>query len=329
MAENDNIVEEQDQDEERFNSMLNAAQKQVGAVPGADSSANDSSSTTTGKLSQAQIEAMLALNSETVISEQPDTVKDQNTAETQSSVEESQLNDVPKDEDDVIADKLREGIAAEMQTAETEAAAEQPEDNNKKKKKEKKEKAPKEKKEKKPIDPVTLWRIITVAAAVVAAALGFCICLLMFTKVIKSGNEQFAIRAANAVNSKLEVNSEFYVYKAYVHNGALADECMLYALTSYGGVDKMNIYRVVVEHDTSWLTNLYYTIDENSESYISWKESDDSKKRIEASLRKSQSDEIYRIDKEIQINSPIWEKIDCVVINSNITSEQDASAKAP
>ncbi len=332
LDENDNIVD--DNENERFNSMLNAAQKQVGVSPEetAEESAPGSGLTAGGgKLSQAQIEAMLAINNSDPVgeSEQSNEAKSDETGSPMVQDFPDELQ-VPRDEDDLIADKLREGLAAEMQPAPV--APEPPAEEGKKKKKEKKEKGSKEKtekpkKEKKPVDPVLLSRIITIAASVVAAALGFCVCLLLFTDVIKSGNEQFAIKAANAVNSKMPLNTDFYVYRAYVWNRELSDECMIYALTSYGGEDKMDIYRVVVEHDNTAFVNVYYTIDEESEAYQQMKTSEESKIRIQASQLKNHSDSIYDADREIQINSPKWQKIDCTVINRNITSEQDASAK--
>lgn len=329
MDENDNIID--DKENERFNSMLNAAQKQVGVTPdgGQEGSAPGTGLTAGGgKLSQAQIEAMLAINNSAPLGEsEPGSGHPQEEGESsaseQSAPEEPAM---PRDEDDMIADKLREGLAAEMQPAEGEPEA--PAEDGKKKKKEKKEKAPKEKKEKKPVDPVLLSRIITVAAAVVAAALGFCVCLLLFTDVIKSGNEQFAIKCANAVNSKLEPNTDFYVYRAYVWNRELSDECMLYGLTSSHGEDRMDIYRVVVEHSNTAFINVYYTLDEESEAYLRMKASDESKLRIQASQLKNHSDAIYDADREIQINTPKWQKIDCTVINRNITSKQEGGSGA-
>lgn len=341
MDDNDNIVDEAEN--ERFNSMLNAAQKHVGASQD-DSSGDQAGGGLTaggGKLSQAQIEAMLALNTsgggfgddEPPEDSGPETGP-VGAPEPEHPKAEPEL---PKDEDQLIAEKLREGLAAEMQPQESEPEAPAGEENGKKKaKKEKKpkgEKAPKEPKgkteaaaegetEKPPRDTSLLSKIITIAAAVVSLALGFCICLLMFTDFIKSGNEQFAIKAANAVNSKLKLNTEFYVYKAYVWNRELSDECMIYALTSYGGEDKMDIYRVVVEH-SSPIVNVYYTISEDDESYLRMKESDDSKIRIQASVKKQYSDTIYAADREIQINAPKWQKINCTVINKNITSVQE------
>ncbi len=321
MDENENLEDEQ------FNSMLSAAQKQVGVNTPAPSEEEPQPGGGTGKLSQAQIEAMLALNSDTFdTGDSADNNKGEdntvsgenneaNAGQTDNSEEAVVMTPPVQDEDADIADRFRAQIDAERQENTEPAAGDG-------KKKKKKEKAPKEKKEKKPLDPVTLWRILTVAAAVVALALGFCICLLMFTDVIKSGNDQFAIRAANAVNSKLRMNTDFYVCRAYVNNGTLADECMLYGYTSYEGKEKLDMYRVVVEKNAPSIVNIYYTIDENSTEYIAMKNSDNSKDRISASQLKYHSDAIYAADMEIQINSPKWEKIDCAMLNKNITSVQ-------
>ncbi len=327
MDENENLEDEQ------FNSMLSAAQKQVGVSPAAEEPpADDQPGGGSGKLSQAQIEAMLALNTDTFEAASGAEQGEGGDEETGDDGTARDIGDggdtgegqpAPEpDEDTEIAEKFRAQLDAEKQdNAEPEAGgeAEEPAD-GKGKKKAKKDKAPKEAKEKKPIDPVMLWRMLTVGAAVVALALGFCICLLFFTDTIKSGNEQFAIRAANAVYSKLPLNTELYVYRAYVHNGTLSDECMLYGLTSYGGDAKTDIYRVVVEKSSPSIVNIYYTVDDDSPEYNAMKNSSDSKKRIQASQLKSHSDDIYAADRQIQIKNPKWEKIDCALINRNINT---------
>ena len=306
--------------------MLSAAQKQVGvSAPTEPDDSPQPGAGGTGKLSQAQIEAMLALNSDTFGSDSNDEQGEDSGdggAVEGSSGEGSDEPPPPPDEDAEIAEKFRAQIDAERQdNAEAEAEAEpaQSAEEGGKKKKAKKEKAPKEKK---PVDPVAVWRILTVACTVIALALGFCVCLLMFTDVIKSGNEQFAVRAANAVNSKLPINTDFYVYRAYVNNGQLADECILYGVTGQSGVNRMDMYRVVIEKNAPSIVNIYYTLDENSPDYQLMKQSEDSKIRIQASQLKLHSDEIYDADREIQIGSPKWEKINCALINNNITSEQ-------
>ena len=317
MAE-ENLNEEQDKESEQFNSMLSAAQKHVGADGGSSG----------GGLTQAQIEAMLAMNDDDDDDDDDEDGGrddgDDGDKEAASSYADDGAdgaasgkkepdnsdNDDSDDDDASIADKFREGIAADAQ-----AAAEETEKKAKKKKE-------KKKKEKKPLDKALLAKIVTALAVVVAAALGFCVSLLMFSDLIKTGNETFAIKAANWVNSKMPVNTELYVYKAYVRNNSGSDECMLYGLTSYGGSDKLDIYRVVLEHGGNGDVNIYYTIDENDPEYIKMKNSDEDEKRIRASYLKNCSDIIYASDKEIQINMPGWEKINCALINKNITSKQ-------
>ena len=287
----------EDPESARFNSMLSAAKKKVVA--------NDNS------LSQDQIEAMLSVNEPDDESEEQQKVPDSNKGKSVEELLGMEPGEADNDEDSQIADKFREGI-----TADSQAAADDVEQRNKKKK----EKKPK--KEKKTLDKATLTRIIMVAAVVVAAALGFCVSLLLFSDLIKTGAEEFSIKAANAVNSKLPINTEMYVYKAYVRSGKSADECMLYAMTSRGGKDNTDIYHVVIYHDNPGRINVYYTLDTENPEYLRMKESDNEKERVQASLLKKYSDEIEAADREIQINSPEWEKIDCTKINRNITSEQ-------
>lgn len=168
--------------------------------------------------------------------------------------------------------------------------------------------------------------IITIAVAVVAAALGFCVCLLLFGDIFKSGNEEFAIKAANAVNSSLPVNNELYIYKAYVKNGSAATECILYGVVDYNGEIKTDIFRVVVRNEEPNKLSVYYTVDENDEDYIAMKNSEDLEVKIQASILKNYSDGIYAADKEIRIGVPEWEDTDCGKINKNITSQQVKNA---
>lgn len=166
--------------------------------------------------------------------------------------------------------------------------------------------------------------IITLAAAVVAAALGFCVCLFFFGDIFRSSDEEFAIMAANAVNSSLPVNNELYIYKAFVKNGSAAKECILYGVVDYNGETRTDIFRVVLNDDNPNKLKLkvYFTLDENDEDYIAMKNSEDSEKKIQASVRKNYSDSIYAADKEIRIGVPEWKNTDCGKINRNITSEQ-------
>ena len=292
LADNDNVNE---QSSDQFNSMLSAAQKQVGSSGGGNNG-----------LTQAQIEAMLAVEDDD--EEQPD---EQSESE---SVGETEDGGEMQDEDASIADKLKEGIAADSQAAADETEA-----------KKKKEKKPKVKKEKKPLDKAALAKMLTAAAVVVAAVLGYLVCIVFFSDVIKTPNEEFAIKAAKAVNSNIARGTEMYVYKAYVRNGAAADECMLYAIISSkreSGTEKTDMYRIVINHDSPNKINVYYTLDTESPEYIKMRDSDDEKLRIQASRLKSYSDDITAADREIQINSPEWHRIDCTVVNKGIMPEE-------
>lgn len=285
MADNENIPDAED---EQFNSMLNAAQKHIGVHD-------------TGSLSQAQIEAMLA--------------DDDEPAEAAGGGEGAD-----SDDETSIAEKFKESISADSQ-----AAADETEKKTKKKK-EKKEKKPKVKKEKKPLDKAVLAKILTAAAIVVALALGYLTSLVFFSDVIKTSDEEFSIKAAKAVSSKLDKGTEIYIYKAYVRNNSSYDECMLYAVTSMNRAvnsEKTDIYHVVINRDAPNKINVYYTLDTENSEYIKMRDSDDSKLRVKASELKSYSDEIAACDKEIQINTPGWEKINCTVINKAIIEDKN------
>ncbi len=176
----------------------------------------------------------------------------------------------------------------------------------------------KKKREKKKISPA----FITFLAVIVAGALGFCAAVLVFGDMFKTEEESFAIRAANAVNSKLNVNEKLCVYKAYVRSGSGEEECLLYAVIDYDDTVTVSKYRVVVDKTSPDVINIYYTLDENDPDYIAMKNSDDPKTRIQASLLKNYSDSIEEANREIQIGSPSWKQIDISKINSAITSEQ-------
>lgn len=287
LAENENVSE---QESEQFNSMLSAAQKHVGAQ------------NTNSSLSQSQIEAMLAVNDDEDEEAQPE------------SAGESGEDESDGVSDSSIADKFREGIAADSQAAADEAD-----------KKKKEEKKPKVKKEKKPLDKAKLAKMLTALAVIVALVLGYLICLVFFTDAIRSPNEEFAIRSAKAVAGSLPATEEIYFYKAYVRNGAAADECMLYAVTTKkreSDSEKTDMYRIVITHDAPNKINVYYTLDTESPEYIKLRDSEDEKDRIRASRLKNYSDEIIESDKEIQINSPDWHKINCTVINKSLMPEK-------
>ncbi|MCM1334856.1 MAG: zinc-ribbon domain-containing protein [Bacteroides sp.] len=187
-----------------------------------------------------------------------------------------------------------------------------------KKKKAKKEKKPKEKKTRKPIPPF----VITLFAVVVAAALGFCASLLIFGDFFPPAEESFAVTAANAVNSKLNVNEKLCVYKAYVKTTASADECILYAIIDYRDTVSVTRYRVVFDRSDPSVINVYYPVDETSDAYLAMKNSDDPRERIQASVLKNYSDTIEAAHREIQIGSPAWVEVDISKINGKITSKQ-------
>jgi len=180
----------------------------------------------------------------------------------------------------------------------------------------------KKKREKKGVPPA----VVTLLAIIAAGALGFCSALLMFGDAVKTEEESFAIRAANAVNSKLNVNEKLCVYKAYVRNGSGEEECLLYALIDYDDAVTVSKYRVVVDKGSPDVINIYYTLDETDPDYIAMKNSDDAKTRIQASLLKNYSDSIEEAHREIKIGSPSWKQIDISKINSAITSEQVRTA---
>lgn len=237
--------------------------------------------------------------------------------------EENAANPLPKNEDDAAAE-LPEGAkkvsSAPSEETGTEKSSEDKEENAEESEKIEapKAKPKKKKREKKGVSPA----FITFLAVIVAGALGFCAAMLMFGDTVKTGEESFAIRAANAVNSRLNVNEKLCVYKAYVRSGSGEDECLLYAVIDYDDTVTVSKYRVVVDKSSPEVINIYYTLDENDPEYIAMKNSDDPKTRIQASLLKNYSDSIEEANREIQIGSPSWKQIDISKINSAIISEQ-------
>lgn len=185
-------------------------------------------------------------------------------------------------------------------------------------KKKKEKKAPKEKKPRKPMPSF----VITLLAVVVAAGLGFCAALLFFGDLFPTAEEDFAVTAANAVNSKLNVNEKLCVYKAYVKKTASADECILYAIIDYHDTVSVTRYRVVFDRNTPSVINVYYPVDETSSAYLDMKNSDDPQTRIQASVLKNYSDTIEAAHREILIGSPAWVEVDISKINGKITSQQ-------
>ena len=240
--------------------------------------------------------------------------------------EENAANPSQKKEDDTTAE-LPEG-AKKVTSAPSEEAGVEKATADKKESGEESErseeieapkaKSKKKKRGKKGISPA----FVTFLAVIVAGALGFCAAMLMFGDTVKTGEESFAIRAANAVNSRLNVNEKLCVYKAYVRIGSGEDECLLYAVIDYDDTVTVSKYRVAVDKSSPEVINIYYTLDENDPEYIAMKNSDDPKTRIQASLLKNYSDSIEEANREIQIGSPSWKQIDISKINSAITSDQ-------
>lgn len=288
-----------------FDSMLNAANKKLGNESGSASTASTPAGST-GKLTQEEIERLLNMSDDTP--DEADIPDEEPAAEGVSfEIPADAIAEEDDDEDEEIASFLEASIMGDKAAEEEEASAQAAP-------------APAPKKN----SPLPI--IFTILAVLVAGALGFCVALLCFTDFIKSGSEEFAIKAANAVNSQLEVNTELFIYKAYVKTGASSTECMLYGMESFDGENIIDIYRVVVKNDEPNKINVYHTLDENNPDYIAMKNSDDPEVRIQASMLKNYSDTIVLADKEISIGSPNWEKIDCTLINGNINSEQIKTA---
>lgn len=323
---NERAFESGSREEEEFNNLLSAAAKKINKSPDEGSKpapAPSSSSSGGGKLTQEQIEALL--NSAPPAGEITDEFIEEvmNNTELESAKKEKEAQDslagakaVPMDNDET--DRIVSMFEAELNSEKNGGRASAGDDgiiivNTSP------DGIPEEivgKKHK------NLGFIITVAAAVVAFALGFCVCFLFFSDFIKSGSEEFAIKAANALNSQFPVNNDLYIYKAYVKDGTASTECILYGAVDYNGETKMDIYRVVVRDEDPNKISVYYTVDENDESYIAMKNSSDSEVKVQASILKNYSDTIMAADKEIRIGVPEWEKIDCTKINRNITSSQ-------
>lgn len=329
MAENNELSQE-GREEAEFNSLLNAAAKAVNkntdnagqsssSGEGVDSATSSAVpfSAGTGKLTQEAIEALLnsgppteAINDAFI----DKVMSEENPLETTTEKSDSNnsLTGIDLDDDtDKMASILGAGMTSDEEDNEDTVSPNSspdgiPEQIIKKKR--------------------GFGFIITIAIAVVAAALGFCVCLLLFGDVIRSSNEEFAIKAANAVNSSLPVNNELYIYKAYVKNGSAATECILYGVVDYNGETGTDIFRVVVRNDKPNELRVYYTVDENDEDYIAMKNSEDSEVKIQASVLKNNSDSIFIADKEIRIGIPEWEKTDCGKINRNINSQQVRNA---
>lgn len=318
--DNERAFESGSREEEEFNNLLSAAAKKINKSPdeGSHSAPPPSSSSSGGggKLTQEQIEALLnsAPPAGEITDEFIEEVMNNTELEAAKKEEEAKATAAENDETERAVSMFEAELNSEKNIGKTSVGDDGiiivntspdgiPEEIAGKKHK-------------------NLGFIITVAAAVVAFALGFCVCFLFFSDFIKSGNEEFAIKAANALNSQFPVNNDLYIYKAYVKNGSAATECILYGAVDYNGETKMDIYRVVVRNEDPNKISVYYTVDENDESYIAMKNSSDSEVKVQASILKNYSDTILAADKEIRIGVPEWEKIDCTKINRNITSSQ-------
>lgn len=223
----------------------------------------------------------------------------------------------PKPEEGASAQPAEQPAEAESAAEEEEAPASPPAAKKKKEKKPK-EKKPKEPKEKKPLPAF----VVTLLCVVVAAALGFCSALFFFGDLFPTAQEEFAVTAANAVNSKLNVNEKLCVYKAYVKQTGTVEECLLYAIIDYNDTVSVTRYRVVFDQNTPSVINIYYPVDETSRAYLDMKNSDDPQTRIQASVLKNYSDTIEAAHREILIGSPVWVEVDNSKINGKITSQQ-------
>ncbi|MBR5089137.1 MAG: hypothetical protein IK093_06900, partial [Ruminiclostridium sp.] len=285
-----------------------------------------------GMLTQEQIEALISGESEPTETE--DLSKQMSQEEIQKLFGGDDLTNEPKvkakpvEKQSVPDNKAAIAALLDEDEAETEPepVAEPPEAEDEKepekpvsdeKTEENKDEAPKKNKLGKIIGAV-----IPFVAVAAAGAAGFAACLLLNTDMIRSSNENFAIKAANAYNSSLPINSDLCIYKAYVRNNAASDECMLYSISEHYGVKTIRICRVVVEHNDPDVINLYYVIDTDNESYKAMKDSPDSQTRIQASMLKNYSDQIIAADLDIHAGSEEWERVDCTKINAHIDSEQ-------
>ena len=218
------------------------------------------------------------------------------------------------------AEKKPEAMAETLDDA---IAAKSPEPEKKETTKPKKAKPVKQKK---PDTKGGLSMAVTVAAAAVALALGFCVAMFIFMDAPQTKEEAFAVRSANALNSMLEVNEELFVYDAYVRLGSACDECMLYAITEFNDTVTPSKYRITVNKTDPNTINIYYVLDETSPEYLAMRDSSDPELRVQASILKNYSDEIEAAHREISIGTPSWVSVDISEINSNITTVQRKTA---
>lgn len=239
------------------------------------------------------------------------------TPPTENAVRAVKKKSAPKPEGGAPEPSAEQPAEAESAAKEGEAPA-LPPAAKKKKEKKPKEKKPKGQKEKKPLPAF----VITLLCVVVAAALGFCSALFFFVDLFPTEQEEFAVTAANAVNSKLNVNERLCVYKAYVKQTGTVQECILYAVIDYSDTVSVTRYRVVFDREKPGVINIYYPVDETSRAYLDMKNSDDPQTRIQASVLKNYSDTIEAAHREILMGSPAWVEVDISKINGKITSQQ-------
>lgn len=329
--------DEDDAGSSEFNALLNAANKKLSI----DAEPPDFSDDEAGgkKMSQSQIDALLSGG---IVDLSGGDSKKPPKKKAAPKPAEEMPKEEPKAAEPKMPEEAQETKPAPEKTAEEPAAAEEPkpaeENTVKAPAKPKASKKAALEKDDEPINfepavkgnnkKISTPFIVTVIAVVVSLALGFCASLLLFGDIFHTAEESFAIKAANAVNSTLNVNEQFCVYKAYVKLGAASDECILYAITEYKEKVTASKYRVVVSKENSGIINIYYTVDENSEEYLAMKNSDDPEVRVQASILKNYSDSIEDAHREISIGMPTWKSVDISEINSNITSKQKNNASA-
>ena len=270
-----------DAEEEEFNDLLSEANMKLSEEAETSSAGNNGNIS----ISQSQIDALLDGN---VVD-----LTGLDAAVAQAGEKEAAKQAAapqPEQEKEKPAEKNQDDAAESGESAPAE------------KQKVKKEKAPKQKKA---ADGKTLSMAVTIAAAAVSLALGFCIAMFIFM---------------DSPHSREEANEKLFVYDAYVRMSSAVDECVLYAITTFDDNVTPSKYRVTVNKTDPNTINIYYLLDETSPEYIAMRDSEDPEIRIQASILKNYSDEIEAAHREISIGTPSWISVDISEINSNITS---------
>ena len=287
-----------DVEEEEFNELLSEANMKLSE----EAEASSESEKTNISISQSQIDALLDGN-----------VVDLTGLD--AAVAKAGAMEAAKSEEKTMTDSEEKITGGEKNENKPSAEGNVPQ---------KKQKVKKEKpvKQKKTSDKPGLSMVVTIAAAAVSLALGFCVAMFIFMDAPQTKEEAFAVRSANALNSILEINEKLFVYKAYVRTGTAVDECMIYAITEFNDDVTPSKYRITVNKSDPNTINIYYTLDETSPEYIAMRDSEDPEIRIQASVLKNYSDEIESAHREISIGAPTWVSVDISEINSNITSVQ-------